>query len=203
MSLYISLIFSINSLTPFSIHRIVRRRQQQATFQHSASRGCRNFPRPVELRSMHPNGQSYPAYPDPYLREIPAAYMGLPPSRRTRARDIDSSGRRQDRPAEMDHDGDLGANDTLPAYDNFGGPPKYFEVDMPSRNRPPLSGITHSWESINNTSPENVGVHTPVGTTHAAQVSQPDTSRIPPYLENSSSNDSEPMTRPRHEDYRD
>jgi hypothetical protein len=89
----------------------------------------------------------------------------------------------------MDHDGDLGANDALPAYDNFGGPPKYFELDM-SRNRPPLSGITH-------TRPENVGVHTPVGTTHAAQVSQPDTSRtMPPYLENSSSNDAVPMTRP-------
>ena len=103
--------------------------------------------------------------------------MGLPPSRRTRARDIDSSGRRQDIPTEMDHDGDLGANDALPAYDNFGGPPKYFELDMSSRNRLPLSGIARrpevSSENINtvNTSPENVGVHTP------AQVSQPETSR--------------------------
>jgi hypothetical protein len=140
----------------------------------------------VQLQPLHPDGQPYPAHPDPFLREIPAAYIH-PPSRRTRARDIDSNGRRQDIPTEMDHDGDLGANETLPAYDNFGGPPKYFELD---RNRPPLSGIAHrpdvSWENItlNNTSPENVGVHTPVGTTHAAQLSQPDTSRpIPPYFE--------------------
>lgn len=127
----------------------------------------------MELRTLHPDGQSYPAYPDPHLREIPAAYMGLPPSRRTRARDIDSSGRRQDIPSEMDHDGGLGVNDALPAYDNFGGPPKYFELDMQSRNRPPLSGITHrpddvTLENINNTSSENVGVHTPVGTSRAA-----------------------------------
>lgn len=133
---------------------------------------------------MHPDGQAYPAHPDPFLREIPAAYIH--PPRRTRARDIDSSGRRQDRPTEMDHDGDLGANDALPAYDNLGGPPKYFELDMLSRNRPPQSGITQrpdaSWENINITSPENVGVNPPVGTTHAAQVSQHDTSRpTPPY----------------------
>ena len=107
----------------------------------------------------------------------------------------------------MDHDGDLGANDALPAYDNSGGPPKYFELDTLTRNRPPTSGITHrpdaSWENINNTSPENVGVHT----THAAHVSQPDTSLpIPTYLANSlsnHSNDAIPMTRPRHETHRD
>ena len=140
----------------------------------------------MELLALHPDRQPYPEYPDPHLREIPAAYMGLPPSRRTRARDIDSFGRRQNIPTDMDHNADLDANDPLPAYDNFGGPPKYFELDMPSRNRPPLSGITHrpdvGWENINNPSPENVGVHTPVVTTHADQVSQPDTSRrILPY----------------------
>lgn len=145
----------------------------------------------MELRPLHPDGQPYPTYPNPFLREIPAAYIH-PPSRRTRARDIDPSGRRQDISTEMDHDGELGANESLPAYDNFGGPPKYFELD---RNRPPLSGIAQrpdvSWETLNNnTSPENVGVYTPVGTTHATQVSQPDTSRsIPPYFEHSSSND--------------
>ena len=82
----------------------------------------------------------------------------------------------------MDHDGDLGANDSLPAYDNFGGPPKYFELDMLNRNRPPQSGITAqrpgaSWENINITSPENVGVNSPAGTT---RVSQQDTSRPTP-----------------------
>lgn len=174
------------------ILRTGRGRLRQGTFQHSASHRCRNFLRPVELRPLHPDGQPYPTYPDSYLREIPAAYQS--PSRRTRARDVDSGGRRQDIPSE---DGGLGAND-LPAYEYSGGPPKYFELDM--SNRPPLSGITHrpdvGWDNIN-TSPENVGVHTPVGT-----VSQPDTSvTLPPYLENSSSNNSVPMTQ--HETYRD
>ena len=163
----------------------------------------------MELQPLH----AHPAHPDPFLREIPAAHIH--PSRRTRARDIDSSGRRQDVPTEMDHNEDLGANDALPAYDYSGGPPKYFELDLLTRSRPqprPESGtITQrpdaSWENINITSPENVGVHTPVDTTHATQVSQHDTSRAsrptPPYLEHtsSSSNDSLPMTRPRHETY--
>ena len=167
------------------------RRRQQAAFP-SASQRYRSIRRQVELQPLYPDGQPWhPAYPDPFLREIPAAYIH--PSRRTRARDIDSSGRRQDIPNEMDHDGDLGANDALPAYDNFGGPPKYFELDMLSRNRPPQSGITQrpdaSWENINITSSENTA---PVGTTHAAHASQPDTSRpTPPYSENlnGSSND--------------
>jgi len=181
-----------------------RNRRQRATFQPSASRRYQNFPRQVELQPLHAYGQD--AHHDPFLREIPAAHIH--PSRRTRGRDIDSSGRRQDIPTETDHDGDLGANDALPAYDYSGGPPKYFELDSLSRSRPPpQSGIVTqrpdaSWENINITSPENVGVYTPVDTTHATQVSQHDTSRpTPPYLEHtsSSSNDSLPMTRPRHE----
>lgn len=179
-------------------------RQREAAFRSLASRRYRNFPQPVVPQPLHPDRQSYPAYPDPFLRVIPAAYIH-PPSRRTRARDIDSGGRRQDIPTEMDHDGNLGANDPLPAYDNFGGPPKYFELDMLSRNRqPPSSGITRrpdvSWENIN-ISTENVGLHTPVDTTHAAHVilSRP----TPPYLENTLSNDAVPLTPPRHETYRD
>lgn len=163
----------------------------------------------MDLQPLNPDGRAYPAYPDPFLRVIPAAYIH-PPSRRTRARDIDSSGRRQNIPAEMDHDGDLGANDALPAYDDSGRPPKYFELDMQTRNRPPLSGITQrpdaSWENINNTSPEIVGVRTSVGIPQAAHVSQPDTSRpTPPNLENSSSNDAarDRMTRPTQQTYRD
>lgn len=164
-------------------------RRQQVTFQPSASRRYRAYP-PVELQRLHPDGRAYPAYPDPFLRVIPAAH---PPSRRTRARDIDSSGRRQNISAEMDHD------DSLPAYDSSGAPPKYFELD-----RPPLSRITQrpdaSWENINITSTENVGIPTPVGNTHPAHVSQPDTSRpTPPRLENSSSNDAVRMPRPTHE----
>lgn len=175
--------------------------RRRAAFQPGA---FRNFSRPVQLQSLNPVRQSYPAHPDPFLREIPAAYI-QPPSRRTRARDIDSGGRRQDVPTDMDHDGNLGANDTLPAYDNYGGPPKYFELDTLSRNRPPQSGITQrpagSWENINITSPLNAGVHTPVDTTtRPPQISQHDTLRpasrpTPPYLESSSSNDSLSMTR--------
>jgi len=188
-------------LRRYRIHRI----QRQAALHPSASRRYYNFPRQVELRSLHSDGQPYPAY---LPRDLPAAYTGLPPtpttrSRRTRgthARDIDSSGRRQEViPTERDYDGE-GA-DALPAYDNLGGPPKYFE------NQPPLSGISQGPDvrrgNIHNTSPENVGVRTAVGTTHAAQTSQPDTSPpIPPYLENSSSNYSVPLTQPRRETYR-
>jgi len=199
--IFLALVVFIIFCIIFRRYRTRVRRRQQVVFQPSASRRYCSYPRSVELRSLHPDGQPYPAYPDPFLREVPAAYMGQPPSRRTRAPDIDSRGRRQDTtPTERDHDGNLGAKDILPPYDNFGGPPKYFELDMP--NRPPLSGINHrsdvSWENITNTSPENVG------TTHAAQVSRPNTSRpIPPYLENTSSNNSVPTTRPRHETYRD
>jgi len=171
------------------IFRTIWVRQRRQSFP--ASRRNR---RPVELQPLHPDGQAYPAYP----REIPAAYIH--PSRRTRAHDIDSSGRRQDIPTEMDHDGDLGANDTLPAYDTSGGPPKYFEVDTLGRNRPAQSGITQgpdaSWENINISSSENPGPNTPPGTTHAAQASQRLT---PPYYENSSSDESLPTIRPRHE----
>lgn len=146
--------------------RVRRQPQRQVTFLPSAWRRYPNFRRPVEFQPQHPDRQSYPACPDPVLREIPAAHIN-PSNRRTRARDIDTSGRRQDIPTETDHDGDLGANDALPAYDNLGGPPKYVELDMLSRNRPPQSGITQT-QDANMTSP--VGVQTPVGTTHAAQV---------------------------------
>ena len=182
---YILDLFFKSTCWPLPIHSV--RNRQQST----ASQRYRNITRQVELQPLHPDGHPYP---DPFLREIPAAHIH--PSRRTRARDIDSSGRRQDIPAETDHDGELGANDALPAYDNFGGPPKYFELDTLSRNRPPESRVTQrpdaSWENININSSENDGVHTPVGTTPASHASQHDTSRpTPPYSENlnRSSND--------------
>lgn len=62
-----------------------------------------------------------PAYP------YPAAYH--PSLRRIRALDTDDGGRRLDTGGPNDHDGYLGDKDMLPAYDNVGGPPKYFELD--------------------------------------------------------------------------
>jgi hypothetical protein len=65
----------------------------------------------------------------------------------------------------MDYNGELGAKDDLPAYDNFGGPPKYFELDLQNRNRPPLNRTAHT--------PivglENANSHPPT-----VQVSQPE-----------------------------
>jgi len=74
---------------------------------------------------------------------LPPAYIGCS-TRRTRAADIDTSGRRLTT-AELDHDGELGDKDALPAYDSYGGPPKYFEMEMHTRlfgsgsaSRPPM-----------------------------------------------------------------
>ncbi|KAF8809858.1 hypothetical protein BYT27DRAFT_7209825 [Phlegmacium glaucopus] len=114
----------------------------------SASRRYPSFHQPMELQSLECDGQFYPPYPHPPLPGFPAAYMGRT-NRRTRATDIDSSGRRLgDITAETDHDGELGIKDFLPAYDNSGGPPKYLESEIQNRNRSPpdvvLENTTHS-----------------------------------------------------------
>ena len=74
---------------------------------------------------------------------LPPAYIGRN-TRRTRAADVDANGRRATN-AELDHDGELGDKDALPAYDSYGGPPKYFEIEMQTRlfgsgsaSRPPM-----------------------------------------------------------------
>ncbi|KAF8153854.1 hypothetical protein B0H34DRAFT_799791 [Crassisporium funariophilum] len=95
--------------------------------------GPRQFPRTTGIPPMRYDGQNYPLYPDVHLTGIPAAYMG-PSARRTRAADVDANGRRLgDRAVELDHDGELGDKDMLPAYDNFGGPPKYVDLEMQPR----------------------------------------------------------------------
>lgn len=113
----------------FIFHRFLRQRNRRRLII-APSPAYRNFPPPVEPYAPHPGGQPYPSYPGQHLREIPAAYTSQTRSgRRTRAPDIDSSGRRLgDLPAATDHDGELGPKDNLPAYDNVGGPPQYFEL---------------------------------------------------------------------------
>ena len=43
------------------------------------------------------------------------------------------NGRRVGHTTELDHDGELGDKDLLPAYDNLGGPPKYAEIELQTR----------------------------------------------------------------------
>jgi hypothetical protein len=108
-------------------------------YRPAQSRGPGNFPRTTGLPPPLP-GQPYP---EPFLTGFPPAYIGHR-TRRTRAADIGAGGRRI-ATAEFDHDGELGDKDALPAYDSYGGPPKYFELEMQTRlfgsgsaSRPPL-----------------------------------------------------------------
>jgi hypothetical protein len=125
--------------------------------------------RGYRMEPTNPNGQTYPPFPDPNLTGFPAAYISTR-NRRTHATDIDSDGRRLgELPAEIDHDGELGGKDVLPAYDNFGGPPKYFEVEMESRSRPPLSsGTVQRPPDGDNTSPANDNSRTIAASSHTS-----------------------------------
>ncbi len=72
--------------------------------------------------------QGYPPF-DPLLAGLPAAYTRRN-LRRTNGADIDQSGRRfQDIDVELDYGGPLSDKDLLPAYDHFGSPPKYADVE--------------------------------------------------------------------------
>lgn len=74
------------------------------------------------------NGLSdVPTYAYPLLTPLPASYR--PSSRRIRALDTDTGGRRLGSGGPNDHDGYITDKDILPAYDNVGGPPKYIELD--------------------------------------------------------------------------
>lgn len=89
----------------------------------------RSYPRTTGLPHVALNG--YPPF-DPLLAGLPAAYTRWNP-RRTYAADVDSNGRRfRDNDVELDYDGPLTDKDVLPAYDNFGSPPKYADV-VPQR----------------------------------------------------------------------
>ncbi|CAA7264027.1 unnamed protein product [Cyclocybe aegerita] len=124
----------------------------------TTSRGSRTFPRTTGIPAVN-LGPSYP-YPDPLLAGIPTAYTGYT-SRRTRAADIDASGRRgADRHAELDHDGELGDKDVLPAYEHFGGPPKYNEVEMQARLFSVGSGIHSPDEGPENPVAGDAGIPT-------------------------------------------
>ena len=68
----------------------------------------------------------------PDLRHIPLSYfpfgyhMG---TRRTRAAGVDEQGRRLDSGRDPDQHS-LDDKDVLPAYDRYGGPPKYMDLEM-------------------------------------------------------------------------
>ncbi|PFH50192.1 hypothetical protein AMATHDRAFT_61521 [Amanita thiersii Skay4041] len=81
----------------------------------------------------------YPFYASFHLRSLPSAYYP-DQTRRTHGTGIDDGGRRLDGNGAgagagagayvSDHDGALGDKDVLPAYDCFGGPPKYVELEF-------------------------------------------------------------------------
>jgi len=65
----------------------------------------------------------------PPLAGLPAAHTRRN-LRRTNGADIDQSGRRfRDTDVELDYGGPLNDKDVLPAYDHFGSPPKYADVE--------------------------------------------------------------------------
>jgi len=111
--------------------------------------GYRSFPNDVELQYQNSRGQPYPQYPDSDMTGFPPAHIGHTRPR-TQAPDIDAYGRRLGDPTEKDE---------LPAYNSLGGPPKYFELNTQTLNRPPLSGVAHrpdvGLENTNNSLPEN------------------------------------------------
>ncbi|KAF9477423.1 hypothetical protein BDN70DRAFT_110365 [Pholiota conissans] len=82
---------------------------------------------------------------DGHLSRYPAAYFGQG-QRRTHAHDIDTSGRRLGNTTFLDHDGELGDKDALPAYDNVGGPPKYNELELQYRLSSVENGSSHPAE---------------------------------------------------------
>ncbi|KAF8963243.1 hypothetical protein BDZ97DRAFT_1919917 [Flammula alnicola] len=99
----------------------------------SPNRGLLSFPRATGLHPVNPDARRpYPPYPNPHLAGFPAAYLGHS-IRRTHAQDIDASGRGIGNSTDLDVDGELGDKDALPAYDNYGGPPKYIELELHSR----------------------------------------------------------------------
>ncbi|KAF8890792.1 hypothetical protein CPB84DRAFT_1389624 [Gymnopilus junonius] len=100
----------------------------------------RSYPRTTGLPPVTNNDRRpYPPYPDPFLTGFPPVHLGHS-ARRTTAGDIDDRGRRlADRTVELDHDQGLGDKDALPAYELYGGPPKYVELELQSR----LLGMLH------------------------------------------------------------
>ena len=115
----------------FRFARLKRENQPYSAFFNSnvtypsvQYQGVRNFPRTTGTPPPLP-GQ---VYPEPLLTRLPPAYLQHR-TRHVRAADVDSSGRRA-ATTELDHGVELGDKDALPAYDNHGGPPKYFELEM-------------------------------------------------------------------------
>lgn len=94
------------------------------TYPSVQSQGVHNGPRTSGIHPPLP-GQ---LYPEPLLTGFPPAYLQHS-TRRIRAVDVDSSGRRAVT-TQLDYDRELGDKDALPAYDIYGGPPKYFELEM-------------------------------------------------------------------------
>jgi len=85
-------------------------------------------------------GPSFGAHsfnPYVHLAHLPASYH---PSnnRRTQGADIGPGGRRQG--GISDYNGETGDKDALPAYDKFGGPPQYVELDATRFTGTPIAG---------------------------------------------------------------
>ena len=88
--------------------------------------GPRILPRTTGLLPVTLRG--HPPF-DPPLAGLPAAHTRRN-LRRTNGADIDQSGRRlRDIDVELDYGGPLNDKDVLPAYDHFGSPPKYADVE--------------------------------------------------------------------------
>jgi len=123
-----------------------------------------SYPRTTGLPPIYNDGRPYPPYPDHFLTGFPPVYLGHT-GRRTNAGDVDARGRRlADRTVELDHDGELGDKDALPAYEVYGGPPKYIELEFQSRllgnetRRPSPADAPSSSGDESNLEPDSFGV---------------------------------------------
>jgi hypothetical protein len=156
----------VTSIILRRLTRLKRMNQPISTFFHSDNdypntshiRTPRNFPRTTGLPPLSRDGLPYPPYPDPHLTGFPAVYLGRN-TRRTNAQDIDASGRRVvAQSVELDHGGELGDKDALPAYDHYGGPPKYVELEMQARLFGNGSRIQPPVEEPANQVSDNLGI---------------------------------------------
>ncbi|KAF9528779.1 hypothetical protein CPB83DRAFT_906539 [Crepidotus variabilis] len=117
----------------------------------------RSFPRTTGLpRIALMNG--YPIYPNNALIPgLPVAYTPHRRGRRTHASDIGVGGRRSAGiNVDFDHDGPLSDKDVLPAYETFGGPPKYDDAEIQETLSQSFNTINsdsyHSWATTSSNS---------------------------------------------------
>jgi len=108
----------------------VRNRRREIFTQFNTRRSQRNFS-PTTSFPQQGYASYFVAVPLPTARND---------SRRTRANDVDSEGRRFASPGtDVDYDGFSQDKDHLPKYESFGAPPKYGDLELPHHVLPTIT----------------------------------------------------------------